>query len=59
MAVIAHANPFIHVIDGFRAGFIGVADGALGLSAAGLAAVNVVLWFVCYRVIRSGWKLRA
>ena len=59
VAVIAHANPFFHVIDGFRAGFIGVADGSLGLSAVGLAIVNAVLWFVCYRVVRSGWKLRA
>lgn len=59
VAVIAHANPFFHVIDGFRAGFIGVSDGPLGQSALLLALVNVALWFLCYRVVKSGWKLRA
>ena len=59
VAGIAHANPFFHVIDGFRAGFIGVSDGPLGQSALLLALVNVALWFLCYRVVKSGWKLRA
>lgn len=59
VAAIAHANPFFHVIDGFRAGFIGVSDGPLGQSALLLAITNVVLWIVCYRVVKSGWKLRA
>ena len=59
VAGIAHANPFFHVIDGFRAGFLGVSDGPLGKSALLLALVNVALWFLCYRVVKSGWKLRA
>jgi ABC-2 type transport system permease protein len=59
VAGIAHANPFFHVIDGFRAGFIGVSDGPLGQSALLLALVNIALWFLCYRVVKSGWKLRA
>lgn len=59
MAAIARGNPFFYVIDGFRAGFIGVSDGHLVEGAILLAAVNAILWFVCYRVMRSGWKLRA
>ena len=59
VAGIAHANPFFHVIDGFRAGFLGVSDGPLGQSALLLALVNIALWFLCYRVVKSGWKLRA
>lgn len=59
VAGFAHANPFFHVIDGFRAGFIGVSDGPLGQSALLLALVNASLWFICYRVVKSGWKLRA
>jgi len=59
VAGFAHANPFFHVIDGFRAGFIGVSDGPLGQSALLLALVNIALWFLCYRVVQSGWKLRA
>lgn len=59
MASMARVNPFFYVIDGFRAGFIGVSDGHLLEGAIGLAIVNALLWFSCYRVMRSGWKLRA
>nr|WP_156255506.1 ABC transporter permease [Sandarakinorhabdus oryzae] len=59
VASIAHMNPFFHIIDGFRAGFIGVSDGPLGQSAVLLAITNAVLWVVCYRLVKSGWKLRA
>jgi ABC-2 type transport system permease protein len=58
VAGIAHANPFFHVIDGFRAGFIGASDGPLGQAALMLVLVNAGLWALCYRVVRSGWKLR-
>jgi ABC-2 type transport system permease protein len=59
MATISHANPFFYIIDGFRSGFIGVSDGLLGQGAVLLLVVNIVLWTVCYRVLRSGWRLKA
>jgi ABC-2 type transport system permease protein len=59
MAMISHANPFFYIIDGFRSGFIGVSDGLLVQGAVILALVNVALWALCYRVIRSGWRLKA
>lgn len=59
MKAISHANPFFYVIDGFRSGFIGISDGLLGQGALMLLVVNVVLWAVCYRVLRSGWRLKA
>jgi ABC-2 type transport system permease protein len=59
MKTISHANPFFYVIDGFRSGFIGVSDGLLGQGAILLLVVNAVLWVVCYRVLRSGWRLKA
>jgi ABC-2 type transport system permease protein len=59
VAAIAHANPFFHVIDGFRAGFIGVSDGPLFAGGVALLLVNAGLWWLCYRVVGSGWKLRA
>ncbi len=58
VSVIAHANPFFHVIDGFRAGFIGVSDGPLLAGGVILLLVNALLWGVCYKVVKSGWKLR-
>jgi len=59
MASMARVNPFFYVIDGFRAGFIGISDGHLLQGAVGLGIVNALLWFICYRVLKSGWKLRA
>lgn len=59
MKAISHANPFFYVIDGFRSGFIGTSDGLLGQGAVMLLVVNVVLWVVCYCVLRSGWRLKA
>ena len=59
MATISHANPFFYVIDGFRSGFIGVSDGLLVQGAVVLLVVDVVLWLVCYRVLRTGWRLKA
>jgi ABC-2 type transport system permease protein len=59
VAAIAQANPFFHVIDGFRAGFIGVSDGPLLVGGISLLLVNALLWWLCYTVVKSGWKLRS
>jgi ABC-2 type transport system permease protein len=59
MATISHANPFFYIIDGFRSGFIGVSDGLLGQGAVVLLVLNIVLWWVCHRVLASGWRLKA
>ena len=59
MAMLSHANPFFYVIDGFRFGFLGVADGLLLQGALVLLGVNIVLWWASYRVIKSGWRLKA
>jgi ABC-2 type transport system permease protein len=58
MQTLSHANPFFHVIDGFRAGFIGVANGPLLQGGIMLLLVNAGLWALCYKVVKSGWKLR-
>ena len=59
MATISHANPFFYIIDGFRSGFIGVSDGLLGQGAIVLLVLNILLWWVCHRVLASGWRLKA
>ena len=40
---VAHLNPFFYMIDGFRYGFIGHADGSLAAGLAVLAAPNLLL----------------
>jgi ABC-2 type transport system permease protein len=56
---ISFYNPFHAVISGFRYGFIGVSDADPTIGGMMLLAINVVLWAVCYRLLRTGWKLKA
>jgi ABC-2 type transport system permease protein len=55
---VSHANPFFYVISGFRAGFLGASDSPLMIGAIGLLVLNVVLWALCYALLRSGWKIK-
>lgn len=55
---ISHANPFFYLIDGFRYGFIGRADGDIALGVMVILAINVTLWLTCYILIKRGYKLR-
>jgi ABC-2 type transport system permease protein len=55
---IAHLNPFFYMIDGFRYGFIGHADGPLAAGIAVMLGVNAVLWAACQRMFATGYKLK-
>ena len=62
--VVSRLNPFFYVISGFRFGFLGQSDigdtnAALVNSAIGLGIFNLVLAFLVYRVLKSGWKIRS
>ncbi|MCH8038135.1 MAG: ABC transporter permease, partial [Proteobacteria bacterium] len=52
-------NPFFYLIDGLRYGFIGRADGSLGIGVALVLAVNVALWFLTQRMFATGYRLKA
>lgn len=56
---VALANPFFYMIDGFRYGFIGHADGSLavGLMVVGLA--DLALLALTWRMLSTGYKLKA
>ena len=56
---LCHLNPFFYMIDGFRYGFIGVSDGTLHSGLAVLAAANLFLLGVAYRLISTGYKLKS
>ena len=56
---VSHVNPFFYLIDGFRAGFIGRADGDLWIGAGLIAALNLLLWVVSHQLLKRGWKLKA
>ena len=55
---ISHANPFFYVISGFRSGFLGVSDSPLWVGGVGLLVLNLLLWALCYSLLRSGWKIK-
>jgi len=56
---VALANPFFYMIDGFRAGFIGHADGSLGLGILIVGLADLVLALLAYRMFKTGYKLKA
>jgi len=61
---VSRANPFFYMISGFRFGFIGESDigntneAVIG-AAVGAGVLNLVLGFVTYRLLKSGWKIKS
>lgn len=58
-ASISKFNPFFYLIDGFRAGFIGHAEGSLTVGVVMSAVLTVVMGAACWLVFRSGWRLKS
>ncbi|MBL0767528.1 ABC transporter permease [Sphingopyxis sp. XHP0097] len=60
---VAHANPVYYAIMGFRYGFIGTVDSTIAnpvwLAIGVLVGVNAALGLFTYRLLTSGWKLKA
>ena len=56
---LTHLNPFFYMINGFRYGFIGVSDGNIGIGIAVLAGTTGAAWWVCWRMLATGYKLKA
>ncbi len=57
--LIAHLNPFFYMIDGFRAGFIGVADMPISYGIIMLIVTNLALWFTALTMLRKGYKIKS
>jgi ABC-2 type transport system permease protein len=56
---VAHLNPFFYMLDGFRYGFIGHADGNLAVGMTVMVAMSVALSFAAYTLIRTGYRLKS
>ncbi|WP_332923452.1 ABC transporter permease [Candidatus Puniceispirillum sp.] len=56
---IAALNPVFYAIDGFRFGMIGVADRPLITGVLCLVSLNLVLGIICYRALKSGYRLKS
>ena len=55
---ISKMNPFFYIIDGFRYGFLGVADGSVIFGLVYLVILCCVSWFVAYILFKKGYKIR-
>jgi len=56
---IAHANPFFFMIDGFRAGFLGLSDMPIMIGIMVLLGVNIILWGIAHRMLKTGYKIKS
>lgn len=56
---IAHYNPFFYMIDGFRAGFIGHADGNVMIGLAVLIVANIAVALLTLGMLRAGYKIKS
>ncbi len=57
--LVALMNPFFYLIDGFRYGFIGHADGSLVVGMLMVLGVNAGLWALVHRMLVVGYHLKA
>jgi ABC-2 type transport system permease protein len=56
---VAHANPLFYMIDGFRYGFIGHADGSLAAGILVMLGFNIFLIALSWRLFAIGYHLKA
>ncbi len=51
-------NPVFYAVDGFRYGLTGHAESSLLLGAGLLAALDLALWVLAWRLFASGYKIK-
>ena len=54
----ADLNPFFYMIDGFRSGFIGHADGSIAVGIVVMVAINAALLALAHLLFARGYKLK-
>ncbi|MBY0519497.1 MAG: ABC transporter permease, partial [Sphingomonas sp.] len=57
--MFSHLNPFFYIISGFRYGFLLDADSDVLLGGIIILVLDIALAVLCYRLLRSGWKLKS
>ena len=59
LQTVSHFNPFFYLIDGFRYGLTGQADGSLVIGLAVVLGANLMAWTACLVMFQTGYKLKA
>lgn len=52
-------NPLFYLIDGFRYGFLGVSDGPIITGVITIFLINIILFFIVLKVVKSGWRIKS
>ncbi|WP_234455208.1 ABC transporter permease [Thermohalobaculum xanthum] len=55
---LSHLNPFFYLIDGFRHGVLGHSDADPWLGFGITTALNAALWWLAWRWLSSGYRLK-
>ena len=55
---ISFFNPFFHIINIFRYGFLGVSDGNMFFGVIYLPLLSLLGWFVAYTLYKNGYKIK-
>ncbi len=56
---VALLNPFFYMIDGFRAGFIGIPEASPVTGMVVLASVSGLLGLICWWLLKTGYKIKS
>ena len=56
---VSEVNPFFYIIDGFRYGFLGVADGSIKFGLYFLIILSFLSWFTAYILFKKGYKIKS
>ena len=55
---ISHFNPFFHIINIFRYGFLGTSDGSISFGVIYLIILSFLSWFVAFYLYKKGYKIK-
>lgn len=58
LQTISEANPFFYIIDGFRYGFLGQADGSISFGFFYLIILSFITWLIAYILFKKGYKIK-
>ena len=56
---ISFINPFFYMIDGFRYGFLGNADGSVIFGLVYLIFLSILMWFIAFYLFKKGYKIKS
>lgn len=52
-------NPLFYLIDGFRYGFLGTSDGPIMTGVIVTTLINIILFLLVLKVLKSGWRIKS